>query len=137
MIILVAIPFLGTCQPVDKEQIRSYFIQATQRRSALDSFAALVGKKGKLTAYEECYLGICEAMQIQYVSGMWSKCRMLDISRDHINEAIARAPQDAEIHFMRFMLEHNIPAFLGMSGDIRSDLAFVFDHSDFLNDSPK
>jgi hypothetical protein len=38
---------------------------------------------------------------------------------------------------MRFMLEHNIPAFLGMSGDIRSDLGFILNHSDFLDESPE
>jgi hypothetical protein len=136
LILLLVLPFIGNSQTIDKEQLRSYFLESIQRKSALDSFLTLMDKKQNLSTYEECYLGICQAIKIQYMSGMWSKYKMLDKSRDNIHKAVCRAPQDAEIRFIRFMLEHNIPAFLGMSGDIHSDLTFIFDHPAFLDESP-
>ena len=123
-------------QGIPKEQLRDLFMQAAVRKSALDSFVAKIEKNRTLTAYEECYLGICNGLQIQYLDGMWAKYKMLDRSRDHINKAIAKSPEDAELRFIRFMLEHNIPAFLGMSTHIKDDLRLIFSHTDFMNDNP-
>jgi hypothetical protein len=131
---LIALCSQAWAQTLNRPQLREYFLESLKRRSALDSFTAILEKNTARTAPEECYLGICNAMQIQYLSGMWSKYKMLDKSRDHVNRSLAAAPQDAEIHFMRFMLEHNIPSFLGMSTHIREDIAFVFSHTTFMDD---
>jgi hypothetical protein len=133
--ILVAIPVFSFAQTLDRQQLRSYFVEAAHRRSALDSFINVIGQKS-MTPYEECYLGICDGLEIQYIGSMWGKYKMLDKSRGHINAAIQKDPKDPEMRFIRFMLEHNIPAFLGMSTHIQGDLAYIFEHIDFLDDSP-
>lgn len=136
-IIIAFCSVILNAQGMPKEQLRDRFLQATMRRSALDSFMATIEKSPAMTAYEECYLDICNALQIQYLDGMWAKYKMLDRSRDHINRAVAKCPHDAEIRFIRFMLEHNIPGFLGMSTHIRDDLRMIFSQGDFLNDNPE
>jgi hypothetical protein len=135
-LILILFPLFAFAQSVEKGQLRNSFLQSIQRRSALDSLVTRMNAIATKTPFEECYLGICNALQIKYISSMWGKYKMLDKSRDHINQAIQRSPQDVELHFIRFMLEHNIPAVLGMSTHISEDLANVFNHPDFLNEAP-
>ncbi|MCW3125424.1 MAG: hypothetical protein JWO03_1082 [Bacteroidetes bacterium] len=125
---------LCLAQTISRADLRENFIKATKCKTALDSFDKILEKISARTAAEECYLGMCEALNIQYTDGMWRKYKMLDQSRGHIAKAIAQAPQDAELRFLRFMLEHNIPGFLGMSTHIQNDLAFIFGHSGFLEE---
>ncbi|MBS1683708.1 MAG: hypothetical protein JSS76_03085 [Bacteroidetes bacterium] len=132
--ILLALTSISFSQALTRSQLRDGFLRAVKSRAALDSFTLALDLRTGRTAQEECYLGMCDAMQISYISGMWSKLKMLDRSRTHVGKAITAAPQDAELHFLRFMLEHNIPSFLGMSGHIREDIAFVLDHSTFLDE---
>jgi hypothetical protein len=133
--ILLLIPIFNFSQSLDKKELRNYSLQSIQRKSALDTFASIINRN-TLTTYEECYLGICTGLQIQYVSSMWGKYKMLDRSRDDINNSVKRDPQSADLRFIRFMLEQNIPSFLGMSTHIRQDLSFVFSHLDFVEDAP-
>lgn len=132
--ILLTLTTISFSQALSRSQLREGFLRSVKSREALDSFTLALDLRTGRTAQEECYLGMCDALQISYISGMWSKLRMLDRSRTHIGKAIAKAPQDAELRFLRFMLEHNIPSFLGMSGHIREDVAFVLDHGSFLDE---
>jgi hypothetical protein len=54
-----------------------------------------------------------------------------------LNESIERSPKDPELHFMRFTLEHFLPSFLGMSGDINQDLQTIFADLHFVDDNPE
>lgn len=132
--ILLTLTGISFSQTMSRSQLREGFLRAVKSRTALDSFTLALDLRSGRTASEECYLGMCDALQISYISGMWSKLKMLDRSRTHIGKAIAVAPHDAELRFLRFMLEHNIPSFLGMSGHIREDVAFVLDHGTFLDE---
>ncbi len=132
--ILLSLTITSFSQAFTRSQLREGFLRAVKTRAALDSFTLALDMRTTRTASEECYLGMCDALQISYISGMWSKLKMLDRSRMHIGKAIASAPQDAELRFLRFMLEHNIPSFLGMSGHIREDVAFVLDHGTFMDE---
>ncbi|MBS1594768.1 MAG: hypothetical protein JST90_10595 [Bacteroidetes bacterium] len=132
--ILLTLTGISFSQTMSRSQLREGFLRAVKSRTALDSFTLALDLRSGRTASEECYLGMCDALQISYISGMWSKLKMLDRSRMHIGKAIAVAPQDAELRFLRFMLEHNIPSFLGMSGHIREDVAFVMEHNTFLDE---
>ena len=123
-------------QPVDRQQMREWFLQSMQRKSALDSFMSKLEKLAIKTPAQECYYGICYALSTQYTSGMWAKIKLVNESHSVLNHAIARDPQDPELRFIRLTLEHFLPAFLGMSKDIPSDLAVIMAHPDFVSDSP-
>jgi hypothetical protein len=131
---ILILAIVAFSQPLSRPQLRQCFLQALKSRAALDAMQARIEKNPTLSPCEESYLGICNALQIQYLNGMLTKLKMLEHSRSHINKAVASAPNDAELRFMRFMLESNIPSFLGLSSHINEDLNVIFSNTDFLNE---
>lgn len=112
-------------QSLSRQQLRTQYLQSTLRKTALDSFIATLESNPNRTPAEESYLGICTAMLTRHTAGMWGKYRLVVSAKDRLNSAIARDAQDPEFRFMRFMLEHHLPAFLCMSTHLSSDLAVV------------
>ena len=53
-----------------------------------------------------------------------------------MNSAVDRDPKDPELRFMRLMLEHFLPAFLGLNKHIPDDLQVIFAHPNFIDDNP-
>ena len=134
-ITIIILTLSSFAQSISRAQLRESFLRATGSKKSLDSLTLQLDLRSQRTPTEECYLGMCEALQISDISGMWSKLKMLDRSRGHVGHAVAAAPQDAELRFLRFMLEHNIPSFLGMSGHMTDDLAYVLAHPTFMDDN--
>jgi hypothetical protein len=57
-------------------------------------------------------------------------------SRGFLNQAVEKDPKDPELRFLRLMLEHFLPSFLGLNKHIADDLHVIFANPDFINDSP-
>jgi hypothetical protein len=123
-------------QETSRPKLRSMYMQAIQRRSALDSLISLLDKVKSPSPAEQSYLGICQAVLIQYVNGNWEKYKLLGKSKSLLNRAIERAPHDPELRFMRFTLEHYLPAFLCMSIHLKEDLSVIAGEPLFLEESP-
>ncbi|MCW3125660.1 MAG: hypothetical protein JWO03_1318 [Bacteroidetes bacterium] len=136
IIILLAASNLADGQSYDKPFLRTHYQQCFQRRTALDSFVNILENSGHHSPAEESYLGISYALTIQYLDGMWSKYKVLIKAKGLLNSAVERDPNDPEFRFMRFTLEHNIPAFLCMSTHVNDDLKTILSHTSFLDESP-
>ncbi len=138
--ILLALLFeysIGTnAQQRERRELREGFLQSLQRKSALDSFLHKLEKISSKSPVQESYYGICNALQAQYTSSMWTKIKLVTESRGILNDAIAKSPNDPELRFMRLTFEHFLPSFLGMSKDIPADLLVILQHPDFVDDSP-
>lgn len=123
-------------QSIDRHQLRMYYIDATQRKSALDSLTARLENISTRTPCEESYLGGCYALGTQQVDGNWAKLKLVYKAKNCLNHAVERDPKDTELRFLRFMLEHFLPAFLGLNKHISEDLKVVFEHPDFVDEDP-
>jgi hypothetical protein len=121
------------CQVLSKQQLRANYLQATQRKSALDSFNTMLTNIASPSPVEQSYCGITTAMQIRYTDGTWGKYRLVVKSKDLLNAAIARDNKDPELRLMRFMLEHHLPSFLCMSTHLNEDLQAIFAQENFLD----
>ena len=122
-------------QSLNRQQLRTQYLQCTQRKTALDSFIATLESNPNLTAAEESYLGITTAMLTRYTTGMWSKYRLVVKAKDRLNSAIVRDARDPELRFMRFMLEHNLPSFLCMSTHLSADLDIIMSSGNFMDEN--
>ena len=124
------------CQQFNRHQLRELFIQATEHKAALDSLTQRLESIDKKTPVEECYFGICNAIYCQYDDGNWAKMKHVLKSRNHLNSAVDRDPKDPELRFMRLMLEHFLPSFLGMNKHIPDDLKVIIANPDFVDNDP-
>ena len=116
--------------------MRELFLQATERKPALDSLLHKLEPIEKKTPTEECYQGICTGLYCQYDDGNWAKLKHVMKAKNLLNSAVERAPKDPELRFMRFMLEHFLPAFLGLNKHISDDLSVMFSNPNFIDDNP-
>ena len=127
--------YTSSAQSMSRNQLRAYYLRSLNSRSSLDTFNALLKAIQSRTPLEESYYGICQGMQAQYAEGMWSKLRLVNSSRGCLNKAVEQDSRDPELRFMRFTLEHYLPSFLGMSSHLNSDLTYILDHSEFVDDN--
>ena len=125
-----------SCQQYNRQQLRDLFLQAGDRKTALDSLMNKLESIEKRTPAEESYFGICNGLCCQYDNGNWAKLKHVIKSKNHLNSAVDRDPKDPELRFMRLMLEHFLPAFLGLNKHIPDDLQVIFAHPNFIDDNP-
>ena len=74
-------------------------------------------------------------MLTHYTTGMWGKYRLVVKAKDRLNSAILRDARDPELRFMRFMLEHHLPAFLCMSTHLNADLDIIMNSGNFMDEN--
>ncbi|MBP6732487.1 MAG: hypothetical protein KA149_10535 [Chitinophagales bacterium] len=123
-------------QQLTRQQMRDLFLSATERKSALDSLMNKLEFIEKRTPAEESYLGICNGYYCQHVDGNWAKLKYVMKAKNHLNSAVERDAKDPELRFMRLMLEHFLPSFLGLNKHIDEDLKVIFANSGFIDDNP-
>jgi hypothetical protein len=123
-------------QVISRQQLRSSLLRAIEHKTTLDSLAVQLDLIENKTPAQECYLGMCNALYCQYDDGNWAKLKHVMKSKNHLNNAIERDPADPELRFMRLMLEHFLPAFLGMNKHIPDDLKVIFANLDFVDADP-
>ena len=67
------------------------------------------------------YLGATEALLAKYAFNPFSKMSFVNSALEKLNKAVALNKNDIEIRYMRFSVESNMPAFLGLNKHIDED----------------
>lgn len=122
-------------QTLSRDQLRYHFLQASERKGALDTFLQKLDKISQKTPTEECYFGICNGICCQYDESNWSKFKHVVKAKNALNSAIEKDQKDPELRFMRFMLEHFLPSFLGFNKHIDEDIKVIFANPNFIDDN--
>lgn len=123
-------------QQLSRQQLRDLFLPATERKTALDSLMCRLESIENKTPVQESYLGICNGYYCQHVDGNWAKLKYVMKAKNHLNAAVDRDSKDPELRFMRLMLEHFLPSFLGLNKHIPDDLKVIFANMRFIDDNP-
>jgi hypothetical protein len=122
-------------QTLSRDQLRVHFLQASERKTALDSFIHKLENINKKTPAEECYFGICNGICCQYDESNWSKFKHVVKAKNALNSAVEKDSKDPELRFMRFMLEHFLPSFLGFNKHIDEDIKVIFSNPNFIDEN--
>jgi hypothetical protein len=75
-------------------------------------------------AGEACYKAASEAIKARDAS-MLNKLTYVQQAARTFEQAVGLAPQSAEIRFLRFSVESNLPPFLGLSKHVDEDKGFL------------
>ncbi len=129
------VEFTICAQTLSRDQLRLHFLQASERKTALDSFLSKLENIDKKTPAEECYFGICNGICCQYDESNWSKFKHVVKAKNALNSAVEKDSKDPELRFMRFMLEHFLPSFLGFNKHIDEDIKVIFSNPNFIDDN--
>jgi len=104
--------------------LRRHFELASADKAAGEKFYKLLADYKEGNALVLGYKGAAEAIRARDAS-MFNKMTFIQDAARTFEQAVALDPHNAEIRFLRFSVESNIPAFLGMSKNVDADKDIV------------
>lgn len=98
----------------------------------------------QLSAWEEDYTplllafwGGFEALLAKHKWNPYDKLKLLEAATEKFEQAVSLAPEQAEIRFLRFSVEHYLPDFLKKKNHLEEDRRIIFQTFDLTLDSPE
>jgi hypothetical protein len=85
--------------------------------SLYESLTAIKNPSGLINGYK----GTLEALKAKHTWNPYNKIKYLRNAERTFQAAVAHDPQNIEIRFMRFSVEHNVPGFLGYNKNLTAD----------------
>jgi len=107
------------------EEVRAQFHQAVQDQDNCENFHQFLADKEFNDPVFLAYQATSEALLAQVVWNPFGKFSQVNKYEELMNEAIGMDSTNLEIRFLRLSIEHNLPAFLGMSHHVKKDSRFL------------
>lgn len=103
----------------------TYFSEPSvdQLRSVIDELASLEHASAIPKAYHGCFM----ARIAGFGYNPYTKWSQFNQGRALIEVAVAEAPNEPEIRFLRLSVQHAAPSFLGYTDNVDDDLEFLLD----------
>jgi hypothetical protein len=101
--------------------LRKKLLQAIDSKPTTDSLYKSLGLIQQRSGLLNGYMGALEALKAKHTWNPYYKIKYLNNCEDTFKGAVAQDPHNIEIRFMRFSIEHNVPGFLGYTGNIITD----------------
>ncbi|WP_426061442.1 hypothetical protein [Hymenobacter sp. B1770] len=106
--------------PYDPSNLRRHYEQAAADKTAGEKFYKLLANYKDRDALVLGYKGAAEAIRARDAS-MFNKMSYVQDAARTFEQAVSLDPQNPEIRFLRFSVESNLPAFLGLSKHVDED----------------
>ena len=114
--------------------IRKAIVQAVNNESITDSLLQKLRPFSDTNPLILGYVGTLQALKSKHHWNPYSKLKYLRLATKTMNKAVAGAPMNLEIRFMRFSIQHYTPSFLGYSKQLAEDrqvLVKLYDTQNF------
>ena len=118
--------FVSPMSAYSPATLRHHYEQAAASKEAGEKFYALLHDYKEQNALVLGYKAASEAIKARDAS-MLNKLTYVQQAAHTFEQAVALEPTNAEIRFLRFSVESNLPAFLGLSKHVEEDKAFLLD----------
>jgi hypothetical protein len=114
-------------QIVDLSKIRVLYHQAAEVKQDAEQLNHLMLLVDSSTAVPllVCYKGANEMIQAKYMLNPMNKLEKFNKGKKLINKAFSRDTLNLEMHFIRYSIQSNLPAFLGYHDDLVKDKQFL------------
>lgn len=105
----------------DIDKIRLDYIAAVNDSKKADIFYKELKAIAKPDALVLAYLGSAEALRAKHAFNPVNKMAYLKQGSKTLENAVNASPNNMEVRFLRFSLEHYIPSFLGYNKNLIAD----------------
>ncbi|QDA59103.1 hypothetical protein [Hymenobacter jejuensis] len=106
--------------PYHLPNLRRHYEQAAADKKAGEKFYQLMADYNERDAVVLAYKGAAEAIRARDAS-MFNKLTYVQDASRTFEQAVALNPTNAEVRFLRFSVETNLPSFLGLSQHVEED----------------
>jgi len=121
---LCFVPFgAGALQTFELSKIRNLYCNAPKEKQDAIQLNQLMLQVDSGTAIPVlvCYKGANEMIQAKYTLNPISKLEKFNRGKDLIKKAFSRDTLNLEMHFIRYSVQSNLPAFLGYRDELEED----------------
>jgi hypothetical protein len=108
-------------QEANLHAIRKLLVSAVSSSKITDSLYESLTAIKHPSGLINGYIGTLEALKAKHAWNPYNKIKYLRNAEKIFQEAVAHDPQNIEIRFMRFSVEHNVPGFLGYNKNLTAD----------------
>lgn len=105
----------------DLKTLRKKLILAINNGNTTDSLYNALNSQPIKTPLTIAYLGALDALKAKHTWNPYSKIKYLNVSEKLMDKAVSQDPNNIEILFMRFSIQHNVPGFLGYGKNLVGD----------------
>lgn len=116
--------FMSPMSSYSPATLRRHYEQAAASKEAGEKFYDLLHGYRDQNALVLGYKAASEAIKARDAS-MLNKLTYVQQAARTFEQAVALAPENAEIRFLRFSVESNLPPFLGLSKHVEEDKSFL------------
>lgn len=109
-------------------QFKQQMIKAIESDKLTDSLSDVVKKLPNKNALMIGYEGTLEALKAKHAWNPYHKIKYVSRSIKTMQLAINKDPENLEIRFMRFSIQHFTPGFLGFSKNLNEDRREIVKH---------
>ncbi len=127
LLLLIALLFGKLTMAYDIEKIRLDYIAAVKDSKKAEIFYKELKEIANPDAIILAYLGSAEALRAKHAFNPINKLAYLKQGSNSLAKAVYAAPNNLEIRFLRFSLEHYVPSFLGYSKNLDVDRIKIID----------
>lgn len=106
--------------------LRRHYQQAAADKAAGEKFYQMMSGYEGSEALPLAYKAAAEAIRARDAS-MFNKLTYAQAATRLFDQAVAADATNAEVRFLRFSVESNIPSFLGLSAHVEEDRQFLLD----------
>jgi hypothetical protein len=124
-IFVVLTSLTSTASDFEKVPLSTSFFEASANLNRRSDFHDFLESRTVNSATNRAYLGAAKALMAEVVSNPYSKLSYFNDGKELIDEAINMDPKNAELRYLRFMIQQNTPDFLNYSDDINVDFAIL------------
>jgi len=101
--------------------VRKQLLLALENRKLTDSLDKIFAAAPNKSPLNICYFGVIQALKAKHAWNPYYKVKYLNDAEKTLQTAVNREPDNIEIRFMRFSIEHNVPGFLGYTKHLIAD----------------
>jgi hypothetical protein len=118
-LLFLLVTFLAA--PADLPELRKQYYASVNDSKVADQLYDKLKSRSHADPLTLAYFGAIQAVRAKHAFNPYHKVSYLKKGIADLNTAVGKNPDDLEIRFLRFSLQHYVPAFLGMSKHLDQD----------------
>ncbi len=108
--------------------LRKTYLEAIEDATINDNLLADLEKIKSKTPTFLAYQGACEGLRAKHSLNPYKKVEYLKKAQKTLLDAIKQSPNNIEIRYLRFSIQHNCPAFLRNNQDMEEDRLVIINN---------
>jgi hypothetical protein len=106
---------------LDIDLLRREYLQAVENEKKTDELLAILTRENPQEPLLIGYKAALEALKAKHVFNPYNKMTYLKKAQKTFEQAIGLSPEDVELRFLRYSVQHYLPSFLGASKNLDED----------------